>query len=163
MRFGERGTQLVEFAIVLPLIVLLALIVAEAANMFRVYELVANAAREGARLSSLYQYSYTAQGLKSATDSCAFTSKNMTSGDTVCQGVANYAQDNGLIGAGLQQCGTFTVNLNQAYTAPGDSTARYSQVSAVCTYQLQWLPKLPFYTTAGSVSITGTTAFLNFW
>ena len=53
MRFGERGTQLIEFAIVLPLIVLLALIVAEGANMFRVYELVANAAREGARLSSL--------------------------------------------------------------------------------------------------------------
>jgi Flp pilus assembly protein TadG len=163
MRHKERGTQLIEFAVVLPVIMLLALIVAEGANMFRVYELVANAAREGARLSSLYQYSYTAQGLKSATDTCTFNSTNTTSGDTVCQGVANYAQDNGLIGASLQQCGTFTVSLNQAYTAPGDNTARYSRVSAVCTYQLRWLPKLPFYSTVSSVSITGTTAFLNFW
>lgn len=159
----ERGTQLVEFAIVLPVVVLLSLIVAEGANMFRVYELVANAAREGARLSSLYQYSYTAQGLKSATDTCTFTSKNLTNGDTVCQGVANYAQDNGLIGASLQQCGTFTVSLNQSYTAPGDTTARYSQVSAVCTYKMRWLPKLPFYSTVSSVSIKGATAFLNFW
>ena len=50
-----------------------------------------------------------------------------------------------------------------ANTAPGDTTARYSQVSAVCTYQMQWLPKLPFYSNASTVSITGTTAFLNFW
>ena len=163
MRCRERGTQLIEFAIVLPVIMLLALIVAEGANMFRVYELVANAAREGARFSSLPQYSYTAQGLKSATDTCTFNSKTTTNGDTVCKGVADYAQDNDLIGASLQKCGTFTVSVNQAYTAPGDTTARYSQVSAVCTYQMRWLPKLPFYSTTSTVNIRGTTAFLNFW
>src|SRR5579863_7690257 len=57
-RRKERGTQIVEFAVVLPIIMLLSLAVAEGANMFRVYQLVANASREGARLSSLPTYSW---------------------------------------------------------------------------------------------------------
>jgi Flp pilus assembly protein TadG len=163
MRRKERGTQVVEFAMVLPLVVLLSLIAAEGANMFRVYELVANGAREGARLSSLAENAWTANKWGSASATCTFNISTLTSSNTVCQGVANYAQDNRLIGGGITQCGTLTVNVNQAYQAPNDSTARYSQVSAVCAYQLQWLPRLPFYAVAGTINIKGTTAFFNFW
>jgi Flp pilus assembly protein TadG len=163
MRPRERGTQLVEFAIVLPVIILLALVAAEGANMFRVYEIVANSAREGARLSSLAENAWTANNWSNASASCTFKSSTLTSSNTICQGVANYAQDNGLIGSGITKCGTLTVNINQAYQAPNDSSARYSRVSAVCAYQLRWLPRLPFYASATSVNITGTTAFLNFW
>ena len=59
-RNNERGSQIVEFAVGLPLIILLALLVAEGANMFRVFQLVTNAAREGARLSTLPQDRYIA-------------------------------------------------------------------------------------------------------
>ena len=44
-RHNEAGSQIVEFAVVLPVLVLMALIVAEGANVFRVYQVVTNAAR----------------------------------------------------------------------------------------------------------------------
>src|SRR5579862_6348627 len=51
-RSRESGTQLAEFAVALPIIILLSLIAAEGANLFRVYGVVANASREGARLAT---------------------------------------------------------------------------------------------------------------
>lgn len=161
-RSKESGTQLAEFAIALPLIILLALIAAEGANLFRVYQVVANASREGARVAVLAWYSPAA--MKQNTQvSCPFTSQSLTSANAVCQDVANYAQNNGLIGNGLQQCSTLTVNVNQAYQAPSDSAPRYSQVSVSCAYKLQWLPRLPSYAIANALNVTRTTAFLNLW
>ncbi len=161
-RSKESGTQLAEFAIALPLITLLALIAAEGANLFRVYQVAANASREGARVAVLAWYSPAAMKQNTQT-SCPFTSQSLTSANAVCQDVANYAQNNGLIGSGLQQCSTLTVNVNQAYQAPSDSTPRYSQVSVSCAYTLQWLPRLPFYVVANALNVTRTTAFLNLW
>jgi hypothetical protein len=163
-RRKERGTQIVEFAVVLPIVMLLSLAVAEGANMFRVYQLVANASREGARLSSLPTYSWMAMKLGSAQPpACVFNSGSLTNSNAVCQDVANYAQNNKLIGTGLQQCSTLTVNVNQAYQAPNDSTPRYSQVSVVCAYGLRWLPRLPFYSVASTLNLARSTAFLNLW
>ncbi len=161
-RFEESGTQLVEFAITLPVIILLALMVAEGANLFRVYQVVANASREGARVAVLAWYSPAAMK-RNTQVSCPFTSQSLTSTNAVCQDVANYAQDNGLIGNGLQQCSTLTVNVNQAYQAPSDTSPRYSQVSVICAYKLQWLPRLPFYAIANALNVTRTTSFLNLW
>lgn len=158
----ESGTQLAEFAVALPLIVLLVLIAAEGANLFRVYALVANASREGARVAVLAWYSPAAMN-QNAQVSCSFTSKSLTNANAVCQDVANYAQNNGLIGNGLQQCSTLTVNVNQSYQAPSDSAPRFSQISVTCAYQLRWLPRLPSYGIANAVNITRTTAFLNFY
>jgi hypothetical protein len=59
-RYGQRGTLIAEFAVVLPVVILLTLLVAEGANLLRVYQVVANAAREGARLSMLPQDHYLA-------------------------------------------------------------------------------------------------------
>lgn len=160
-RSKESGTQLVEFAIILPLLIFIALAAAEGSNLFRVYEVVTNAAREGTRLASLSQYSSGVQNVK-AQRSCKFTNKSLSISDPVCQGVANYAQNNGLIGSGFQHCGTLTVNVNQAYTAAGGSN-NYSQVNVVCTYQLQWLPKLPFYNVANSINVSQTAVFENLY
>lgn len=46
----ELGTQLVEFAIVMPMIVLLFFVVTEGAALVRTHQLLNNAAREGSRL-----------------------------------------------------------------------------------------------------------------
>jgi Flp pilus assembly protein TadG len=48
----ERGTQLVEFAIILPMLVLMFFVVTEGTAMIRVHQVLNNAAREGARLAT---------------------------------------------------------------------------------------------------------------
>lgn len=52
----EKGAQLVEFALVLPLLLLVLLGIAEFGFMFQRYEVVTNAAREGARIAVLPGY-----------------------------------------------------------------------------------------------------------
>ena len=52
----EDGAQLVEFALVLPLLLLVVLGIAEFGFIFQRYEVVTNAAREGARMAVLPGY-----------------------------------------------------------------------------------------------------------
>ena len=54
---SEDGAQLVEFALVLPMLLLVVLGIAEFGFIFQRYEVVTNAAREGARIASLPGYS----------------------------------------------------------------------------------------------------------
>jgi Flp pilus assembly protein TadG len=53
---NEKGAQLVEFALVLPLLLLVILGIAEFGFMFQRYEVITNAAREGARIAVLPGY-----------------------------------------------------------------------------------------------------------
>ena len=53
---SDEGAQLVEFALVLPLLLLVLLGIAEFGFMFQRYEVVTNAAREGARMAVLPGY-----------------------------------------------------------------------------------------------------------
>ena len=50
---GEDAAQLVEFALVLPMLLLVVLGIAEFGFIFQRYEVVTNAAREGARMAVL--------------------------------------------------------------------------------------------------------------
>ena len=50
---SEDGSQLVEFALVLPMLLLVVLGIAEFGIIFQRYEVVTNAAREGARMAVL--------------------------------------------------------------------------------------------------------------
>jgi Flp pilus assembly protein TadG len=54
---SEDGAQLVEFALVLPLLLLVVLGIAEFGFIFQRYEVITNAAREGARIAVLPGYS----------------------------------------------------------------------------------------------------------
>ena len=53
---GDDAAQLVEFALVLPMLLLLILGIAEFGFIFQRYEVVTNAAREGARMAVLPGY-----------------------------------------------------------------------------------------------------------
>jgi hypothetical protein len=53
---SERGAELVEFALVLPLLLLVALGILDFGLLFQRYEVVTNAAREGARVGVLPGY-----------------------------------------------------------------------------------------------------------
>jgi Flp pilus assembly protein TadG len=56
-RFGsEKGAELVEFALVLPFLLLVVLGIAEFGIMLQRYEAITNAAREGARVAVLPGY-----------------------------------------------------------------------------------------------------------
>jgi Flp pilus assembly protein TadG len=50
---GERGSAVLEFAMVTPVLLLVFAGIAESGLLFRDYETVVNAAREGARLAAL--------------------------------------------------------------------------------------------------------------
>ena len=56
---GERGSQLIEFALVLPLLLLVVLGIMDFGLLFQKYEAVTNAAREGARIAVLQGYDQT--------------------------------------------------------------------------------------------------------
>jgi Flp pilus assembly protein TadG len=53
---SETGAELIEFALTLPLLLLLVLGIIEFGFLFREYETVTNAAREGARIAVLPDY-----------------------------------------------------------------------------------------------------------
>ena len=53
---SERGAELIEFAIVVPILLLLISGIVDFGMMFRTYEAVTNAAREGARVGVLPGY-----------------------------------------------------------------------------------------------------------
>jgi Flp pilus assembly protein TadG len=55
-RRSERGAELVEFAIILPLLLLLMAGIVDFALLFHSYQVTTNAAREGARLAMLPGY-----------------------------------------------------------------------------------------------------------
>jgi Flp pilus assembly protein TadG len=53
---SESGAELIEFALTLPLLLLIVLGIMEFGLLFREYEVVTNAAREGARVAILPSY-----------------------------------------------------------------------------------------------------------
>jgi Flp pilus assembly protein TadG len=168
-RQNERGAQIVEFAVVLPVLLLLALIVAKGANLIRVYQIVNNGAREGARLSELPQNNY--QAVNSATgtsltnpQTCTFDSSTTTSPHPVCQNVANYIRNNNAVGGDPTQCPTLTVVVNQAFAPASDGgNPHYSSVTATCAYNLRYLRTIPFYSIANTINIQRTAVFVNLY
>ena len=56
---SDEGAELIEFALVLPMLLLVVLGIAEFGFMFQRYEVITNAAREGARIAVLPGYSTT--------------------------------------------------------------------------------------------------------
>ena len=59
LRRSESGAETIEFALTLPLLLLVVLGIVEFGFVFQQYEVVTNAAREGARMASLSTYGTT--------------------------------------------------------------------------------------------------------
>jgi Flp pilus assembly protein TadG len=59
LRRSERGAELIEFALVLPLLIFIILGLIDFGFMFQRFEVVTNAAREGARMAALPGYAAT--------------------------------------------------------------------------------------------------------
>ena len=59
LRRSESGAEVIEFALTLPLLLLVVFGIIEFGFVFQQYEVVTNAAREGARIASLSTYGST--------------------------------------------------------------------------------------------------------
>ena len=102
-RAGERGVELFELALLLPFLLALVAGVADFAQAWNARQILANAAREGARIGSNGEY-----GDLNTTDPASI--------QTICQDVANY----------LVQA-----NLNPSFMGVNGTTA--SAVSSTCS------------------------------
>jgi Flp pilus assembly protein TadG len=138
----QRGTAVVELAIVLPLMVFLALMICEGSEFLRVHQVINNAAREGARLSSLPE------------------NENRTA-DIVAR-VQSYVTAN--LNADEQNT-PISVSIDQGVwiTTASGVMVRLSRVTVEYPYSLQFLPGLPFYGGASLVNLNAEADFRNLY
>lgn len=166
-RRREYGAQLVELALILPLALLLVLLVTEGAGMVRAYQVVDNAAREGARLSSLQQNKLP--GCVSGDLDCSCDDACVL--DQLTGAVQRYAEQNGLKPAKLavvvnQACGVPTTGgiPNTCEACPGPSCAMTaSKVSLTYEYDFTFLPRLPGLGFTPNVTLTADSVFRNMY
>jgi Flp pilus assembly protein TadG len=92
-RRSESGAEIIEFALTLPLLLLVVLGIIEFGFVFQQYEVVTNAAREGARIASLSTYG--PNNTTRSANAIARVNQYLTAGGlntsdaTVCVGPAN--------------------------------------------------------------------------
>ncbi len=135
----DRGTQLVEFALVLPLLLFISLGIIEGSSFIRVHQIINNAAREGARISTLPE--------------------NRGNTPDIVQAVVDYAGRNGV----TLTAGNVTIDQTKIVTPAGGTSMSASQVDVTCGYPIQWLSKVPFFTVPATVNLKATAEFVNFY
>jgi Flp pilus assembly protein TadG len=124
---SEEGAQLVEFALVLPLLLFVVLGIAEFGFIFQRYEVITNAAREGARLAVLPGYSTAAAE------------------DAIRTRVRNYIQAARVpITAGTPPASIVTVNLANDTVAVGGGLPAVSikRCTVTYTHRYTFLPSM---------------------
>ncbi|MCU1285269.1 MAG: hypothetical protein JWO13_1619 [Acidobacteriales bacterium] len=145
-RGSQRGTQLLELAIVLPLLLFIAAIVTEGSDFIRVHQVLNNAAREGAKFSSMPENS--CQG----SASCLTAVKNT---------VVQYAKNNGV----TVNVANVAVNQKAQWVVPSGAAAGFytSQVSVSYSYPVIYLKMAPGFNVPNTILLTGASQFRNFY
>lgn len=153
----ERGTQIVELAMVLPLLVFLALAASEGAGVIRAHQVLNNAAREGARLSTVQENAGNLQFLQDSVT--CYLIRNRVA--PPARQVPSYCP---AIAPATTTCTSYAVTINQAVLVPNGGTSMpASQVTVSCGYPLNFLPRLPWFGASNVVNLGGQAEFRNFW
>jgi Flp pilus assembly protein TadG len=139
-RRGERGTAIVEFAIVLSLLLFFAIVVFEGAAMIRTHQVINNAAREGARFAVQKNYAISGPA-------------------ELQQAVVSYAALNDV----TLQADEVTIDQDQAIPGPNGIYMNASRVTVSHPYPLVVLPKIPGFTIPTTVTLVGRAEFRNFF
>lgn len=169
-REKEKGTQIAELAVALPLLVFLVLGAIEGGSMLRVHQLLNNAAREGTRMAITENVAYAANR------------------DAIIQNVvSNYLTNNNALPGGgtftLGQCATWSAgtNVNTDWPfAPGGTLPAagaitgtltlasgqtvitpMAQVTVTCAYKFFFLPTLPGLQRQPTVTLQGRTTMMD--
>jgi Flp pilus assembly protein TadG len=150
-RNRERGTQLVEFALVLPFLLFMGMFVTEGANLLRTHQVLNNGAREGARLAIL-------ENMKCADSACS-------TDPTIQNAVLYYLCANSVLN---QNCGgstTTTVTINQAVpvTDANGEIMWTSLVTVSRPYALPLMSSIPWFGVPASVTLTVSAQFRDFY
>src|SRR5438093_7521582 len=121
-RKSERGTQLLELAIVLPLLLFLAMLVSEGSDFIRVHQILNNAAREGAKFSSMPE------------NDCKGGASCLTAIKTAA---VQYAKNNGV----NISTANVTVDQQATWVVPAGSVAGFytSKVTVTYSYPIVYL------------------------
>jgi len=135
----DRGTQIAEFALVLPLLLFVSLGIIEGSSFIRVHQIINNAAREGARISSLPENRGNTADIKTA--------------------VVAYASKNGV----TLPAGNVTIDQSKIVTTSTGTSMSASQVVVTYGYPIQWLSKLPWFNVPPTVNLKATAEFVNFY
>jgi Flp pilus assembly protein TadG len=150
-RRSERGTQLLELALVLPLLLFMAMLVSEGADFIRVHQVLNNAAREGAKFSSMSENNCNATATPA---NCLTAIRNV---------VVQYASNNGVTIADPST----NVVVDQAadWVVPGGAAAGFytSRVTVTYSYPIVYLKIAPGFTIPDSISLVGSSEFRNFY
>ncbi len=137
---GERGAVLVEMAFALPLLALVFLCIIDLGLIVREYQLLQNAAREGARFSSL------------PINQIAFADDKPATIAAIKQFVVDYAAQEKIT------VDPNNVTINQTYPIPG---ACGSEITVTYTRSMLLLgvPILP----SNTITLTGRSVFHNLY
>jgi len=150
-RHNQRGTQVAELAMVLPLLLFLGLAVTEGASFVRAHQMLNNAAREGAKFSSLQENRGEIDTIKGVVD----TYLKNASYTRLCVSATGCAVSSPLAVVTVSQCASIPT--------PSGVSKWGSQVDVSYAYQLQYLPKLPWFSFPGTVNLRGRAEFVNFY
>jgi Flp pilus assembly protein TadG len=99
----DRGAELVEFALLLPVLLFVMAMMVEFGFLFQRYEVITNAAREGARMAALPEYMAAAPAPDLGTDVKSHVKDYLSKGapgaglDTIC-GITGGYQTNAGVG-----------------------------------------------------------------
>ena len=135
----EKGSVLMELALVLPLLILIVMLVLEGSKLVRTHQVLNNAAREGARLSVLQE--------------------NQGATADITTEVINYASQNGVPLA----AGDVTINQSALIAMPSGVSISASQVTVTHPYTMSYLSVFTFFGVPGTYTLRGTAEFRNFY
>src|SRR5262245_6084163 len=127
----ERGTQIAEMALVLPLLLFFAIVVFEGGAMIRTHQILNNAAREGARFATQKENQGNTAGLQ--------------------QVVVNYAALNNV----TITAGEVAVDQGQSIPGPNGVLMSSSVVTVTHPYTLEILPNLPGSPISNTYALVG--------
>ena len=135
----EKGSVLMELALVLPLLILIVMLVLEGSKLVRTHQVLNNAAREGARLSVQPEN----QGVTA----------------DITTEVINYASQNGVPLA----AGDITINQSALIAMPSGVSISASQVTVTHNYTMSYLSVFTFLGVPGTYTLRGSAEFRNFY
>jgi Flp pilus assembly protein TadG len=141
----NRGAEIAEMALLLPLLCFICFGVIEVSSFIRVHQVINNAAREGARLSSLPENAPNGQNDPTTTIKTA---------------VARYALDNGISNF---SAGNVAIDQNQIITTATGQNMKASRVTVSYPYSWLYVPGMTYSTLAGTVNLQATAEFRNFY
>jgi Flp pilus assembly protein TadG len=138
-RRRERGAALGELALVMPFLLLVVMLMLEGSRLVETYQIINNAAREGARLAVLPE--------------------NQGSPADIAGEIVNYAGLNGV----TIPAANITIDQSLLVPTPSGVSISASQVTVQYSFTLNYLAVFTLLGVPGTYTLSSTAEFRNFY